>query len=91
VVGLEMTVEAVERTTITGEIFKPLDETAFRESLADLRRQKPEAIAISLLNSFANKSHEDKIREICREEFGPGSSTSWLAFSTIINRIIYRG
>lgn len=68
---LERTVEAVERVTIDGEIFKELDEKVFRESLADLKRQKPEAIAISLLNSFANKAHEDKIREICSDEF-PG-------------------
>lgn len=86
-----MTVEAVERTTITGEIFKPLDETVFRESLADLKRQKPEAIAISLLNSFANKSHEDKIREICREEFGPGSSTPRRRCLAVTNSMICRG
>jgi 5-oxoprolinase (ATP-hydrolysing) len=66
-----LTVEAAERITIEGDVFKPLDETVFRESLADLKRQKPEAIAISLLNSFANKAHEEKVREIIKDEFGP--------------------
>jgi 5-oxoprolinase (ATP-hydrolysing) len=64
-------VEVVERTTIDGEIFKPINEAAFRESLADLKRQQPEAVAISLLNSFSNTAHEDKIRAIVQEEFGP--------------------
>lgn len=67
---LERTVEAVERIQITGEIFKPLDEEVFRESLADLKRQKPEAIAVSLLNSFSNNEHENNIRRVLQEEFG---------------------
>lgn len=71
IVPLERTVEAAERVTIGGDIFKELDEKAFRESLADLQRQQPEAISVSLLNSFANNSHETRIKEILQEEFGP--------------------
>ncbi|ORY13894.1 Hydantoinase/oxoprolinase-domain-containing protein [Clohesyomyces aquaticus] len=71
VVPLERTVEAAERITIGGEVFRELDEKAFRESLQDLKRQGPEAIAVSLLNSFSNNIHENKIREILLDEFGP--------------------
>jgi 5-oxoprolinase (ATP-hydrolysing) len=71
IVPLERTVEAVERIQITGEVFKPLDEQVFRDSLVDLKRQKPEAIAVSLLNSFSNNEHENTIRRILQEEFGP--------------------
>jgi 5-oxoprolinase (ATP-hydrolysing) len=71
IVPLERTVEAVERVMITGEVFRPLNEKDFRNSLEDLKRQQPEAIAVSLLNSFSNNVHELAIRDILREEFGP--------------------
>lgn len=71
IVPLERTVEATERITIGGDVFKELNEQQFRESLADLKSQQPEAISVSLLNSFSNNIHENKIREILNEEFGP--------------------
>ncbi|KAF2263015.1 hypothetical protein CC78DRAFT_519086 [Lojkania enalia] len=71
IVPLERTVEANERITIGGEVFRELDEKAFRESLADLKKQKPEAISVSLLNSFSNSIHENNIRKILQDEFGP--------------------
>jgi 5-oxoprolinase (ATP-hydrolysing) len=70
-VPLERTVEAKERIKIDGEVFYELDEDDFRNSLQDLKRQRPQAIAISLLNSFANSLHEERIRVILTEEFGP--------------------
>lgn len=71
IVPLERTVEAPERVSIQGEVVRPLDTEAFRASLQDLKHQKPEAIAVSLLNSFANNAHEEAIREIINQEFGP--------------------
>ncbi|KAF2110972.1 Hydantoinase/oxoprolinase-domain-containing protein [Lophiotrema nucula] len=71
IVPLERTVEAAERVTIGGDVFRELDEKVFRESLADLKRQGVEAISVSLLNSFSNTIHENKIREILQDEFGP--------------------
>lgn len=71
IVPLERTVDAPERTTITGEIIKPVDKKELRNNLADLKRQKPEAIAVSCLNSFSNNTNENVIREIIHEEFGP--------------------
>jgi len=71
IVPLERTVDAPERTSITGEIIKPVDKEELRKSLADLKRQKPEAIAVSCLNSFSNNTNENVIRDVVREELGP--------------------
>jgi 5-oxoprolinase (ATP-hydrolysing) len=70
-VPLERTIEVKERIKIDGEVFYELDEAAFREDLQDLKRQKPQAIAVSLINSFANNAHEEKVRAILSDEFGP--------------------
>lgn len=70
-VPLERTVEVRERIRIDGEVHYELDEKEFRESLQDLKKQEPQAIAVSLLNSFANTVHEEKVRAILSDEFGP--------------------
>ncbi|KAH9862884.1 hypothetical protein J1614_010977 [Plenodomus biglobosus] len=70
-VPLERTVEVKERIKIDGEVFNELDETDFRHAVQDLKRQQPQAIAVSLLNSFSNSVHENRVREILNEEFGP--------------------
>lgn len=71
VVPLERTVQCTGRISATGEIAIPLDEAALRRDLADLKRQNPEAITISLLNSYVNDEHERAVASIVREEFGP--------------------
>lgn len=70
-VPLERTVEVKERIKIDGQVFYELDELDFRDALQDLKRQQPQAIAVSLLNSFSNSVHENRVREILSEEFGP--------------------
>jgi 5-oxoprolinase (ATP-hydrolysing) len=70
-VPLERTVEVKERIKIDGDVFHELDESAFREALQDLKRQQPQAIAVSLLNSFKNRVHEERVRAILTDEFGP--------------------
>ncbi|KAH6721129.1 Hydantoinase/oxoprolinase-domain-containing protein [Leptodontidium sp. MPI-SDFR-AT-0119] len=52
----------------------PLESTAqskLREDLAHLKKQKPEAVTISLLNSYQNAAHEQTVAKILREELGP--------------------
>ncbi|KAK8049447.1 hypothetical protein PG994_011177, partial [Apiospora phragmitis] len=71
VVPLERTVQCTGRISATGEVAIPLDETALRSDLADLKRQQPEAITISLLNSYVNDEHERDVVKVVREEFGP--------------------
>lgn len=71
VVPLERTVQCTGRISATGEIAISLDEAALRRDLEDLKRQNPEAITISLLNSYVNDEHERHVVKIVREEFGP--------------------
>jgi N-methylhydantoinase A len=65
--SLENTFEAVERISTTGEIIEPLDEDALRQTLATLATKDIDALAISLINSFANPAHEDRIFDIASE------------------------
>ena len=71
VVPLERTVQCQERMSVNGETVREVDVDALRKDLADLKRQKPAAIAISLLNSYANDKHEKTVAKILSEEFGP--------------------
>jgi 5-oxoprolinase (ATP-hydrolysing) len=71
VVPLERTVQCQERMSVTGKTVREVDVDALRTELADLKRQKPQAIAISLLNSYTNDAHEKTVARVLREEFGP--------------------
>ncbi len=72
---LACTIEADERVSAKGEVVTPLDEKALRESLRTLKVQKIEALTVSLINSFANDSHEKRIKAIAQEEL-PGVPVS---------------
>ncbi|MBU6211199.1 MAG: hydantoinase/oxoprolinase family protein [Gammaproteobacteria bacterium] len=72
---LACTIEADERVSAKGEIVRKLDEKALRISLRSLKKQNIEALTISLINSFANTSHEQRVREIAMEEL-PGMPVS---------------
>src|SRR3546814_8900028 len=54
-----------------GSVYKPLDEDAVRECCRRLKKQNVESVAISLLFSFANPAHEQRIAAIVAEEM-PG-------------------
>lgn len=71
VAPLERTVQCAGRISATGEMVGALDEGALRANLADLARQEPEAVTISLLNSYVNDKHELTAARIVREELGP--------------------
>ena len=61
---LELTVEADERVGARGEVVKPLDEPSIKVSLKFLAERGIEALTISLINAYANGTHEHRIREI---------------------------
>jgi N-methylhydantoinase A len=65
---LACTIEADERVSAKGEVVRGLDEEALRKSLRTLKVQKIEALTVSLINSFANPAHEQRVREIAIEE-----------------------
>lgn len=57
----------IERTNSKGKVHTPLDENSVREVVNFLKKEKVEAIVISLLFSFMNPRHELRVAEICRE------------------------
>jgi N-methylhydantoinase A len=59
-----------ERLTADGSVLIPLDEDQARAELAVLRRCGVEGIAICLLNAYVDGSHEQRLRELVREELG---------------------
>jgi len=61
---LELTVEAPGRVATGGEEVRPFDEKDFRDRLLPLVEQKPDAVTISLINSYANPGHEQAARRI---------------------------
>ena len=65
---LALTVEAEERVSAQGDIVQPLDEESLRKRLRKLKSQGIEALTVSLINSFANDTHERRIRELAVEE-----------------------
>ncbi len=67
--------EVAERTAFDGEMLLPLDETALRSTLRDMREAQIESIAVCLLFSFVDPSHERRVREIIGQEI-PGCSVS---------------
>ena len=72
---LACTIEADERVSAKGEVVRVLDEKALRQSLRTLKSKNIEALTVSLINSFANDSHEKRVREIALEEL-PGTPVS---------------
>lgn len=62
-----LALEVVERIDRDGTVIVPLDETQARAAIRELLAQKPAAIAVSLLWSFRNASHEQRLRELIRE------------------------
>ncbi|PGH12219.1 hypothetical protein AJ79_04399 [Helicocarpus griseus UAMH5409] len=71
VVPLERTIQCSERVSATGELIEEIDEQALRSDLAELKRQSPESVTISLINSYVNRVNENAAREIVRQELGP--------------------
>src|SRR5690349_3074209 len=59
--ALENTVEVPERMASDGTIVRELDEEATRAALRRLRANGVEALAVSLINAFANDVHERRI------------------------------
>ncbi len=51
-----------ERTTSTGNVEKSVSVKELRSILHQIKRKRLEAIAVSLINSFANPENEQKIR-----------------------------
>jgi len=73
--ALENTVEAPERIGSDGTVVLELDEEGTRAALRVLRANGVEALAVSLINAFADDRHERRIAELAAEEL-PGIEVS---------------
>jgi N-methylhydantoinase A len=60
--------EVTERIDAAGEVIVPLDEEEARGAIAALLGEAVEAIAVSLLWSFRNPVHEQRLREMIHEQ-----------------------
>ncbi|TLS36251.1 hydantoinase/oxoprolinase family protein [Pseudalkalibacillus caeni] len=58
---------AKERITAQGEIHTELDEEHIRSEIQSLYEQGVESLTVSLVNSYANPTHEQRIKEIAEE------------------------
>src|SRR5215210_5708253 len=64
---LENTVEVDERIATDGTVVRPLDEDDVRAQLTRLAGRDIQALAVSLINSFADPAHERRVAEIAAE------------------------
>lgn len=58
-----------ERIDHEGNVVEPLDEEEVRRAVRELRKQGCISIAVCLLFSFVNRTHELRVREIIHEEY----------------------
>lgn len=70
-VPLERVIQCKERMSVRGEPVLDVEVDNLRLDLRDLSRYKPEAVAISLLNSHSNGAHESVVAQAVSEELGP--------------------
>jgi N-methylhydantoinase A len=63
--------EVLERIGADGSIVQPLDEASLESAIAAVRKADVEAVAVCLINSFANPVHEQRIGARLRAEM-PG-------------------
>jgi N-methylhydantoinase A/oxoprolinase/acetone carboxylase beta subunit len=69
-VDKEMVVGVRERVDSTGEIVYPLDEALFLEQLRGLVDRGARSFVVSLLWSFMNPKHEQRIKQLILQEYG---------------------
>lgn len=63
-----LTGEVTERVDFKGNVLVSLDETALRATVREFRDKQIQSIAVCLLFSFLHPQHEQRVRDILREE-----------------------
>ncbi|KAL8836293.1 MAG: hypothetical protein Q9170_002966 [Blastenia crenularia] len=64
---LELTIEAPGRLSNDGQEIREFNNNIFQERLQTIVEQKPDAVTVSLINSFTNPAHECAAREVIKE------------------------
>jgi N-methylhydantoinase A len=72
---LELTRGIRERISPRGEVITPLDEASTRNAVRELIELGAESITVSLLHSYANPQHEQRVKAIV-EEMAPEMAVS---------------
>jgi len=72
---LELTRGIRERVSARGEVLTPLDEASARQAIRELIDLGAEAVTVSLLNSYANAQHEQRLKALV-EEIAPDMTVS---------------
>ena len=65
--GLELTLGVTERVNARGEVIKPLDETQAAAAIDQLLAGEVESITVSLLHSYANPAHEQRLKAMIEQ------------------------
>ncbi|MFH0914019.1 MAG: hydantoinase/oxoprolinase family protein [Chloroflexota bacterium] len=65
----ELRLEVDERISARGEIIQPLSLKSVREAIDCLVDKGVVSVAVCLINSYANRVHEQKIKEIIRKRY----------------------
>ena len=60
--------EVAERINSRGEVLVPLDEDDVHEAVKAFKEEQVQAVAVCLLNAYANADHEARIRDILKDE-----------------------
>ena len=60
-----------ERVNYAGRVLQPLDEQAVRDVARQIKNEDVQAVAVCLLHSYINSTHEKRVGEIMAEEI-PG-------------------
>ena len=66
-VPLELVREIPGRLAVDGSVVRDLDEVTARMLIADLLGRDVESLAISLIHSYANSAHEERLVDLVRE------------------------
>jgi len=71
----DMRFEVVERIGADGRVRTPLDRASLAQVVEDIRASDVSTVAVCLLHSYLNDSHERAVRDLLRSEL-PGVSVS---------------
>ena len=61
--------EVSERLDARGEVVTPLDEAEARAAIRQLKGEGVAGIAVTFLHAYVNPAHEERMRELVKEEF----------------------
>ena len=76
----EKWLEVDERIDAKGNVLKPFDFEGFKSQLAQIDKSKIESVAITLMNSYNNPTHEKQVAEVLNQQGFSFISASHLSY-----------